>query len=69
MGKRRHPPSYTVEVEHNGIRHQGRYTVSGGVVEVVYGMAKNSALSPNYPPEIEARRLLREILQGNKWKF
>jgi hypothetical protein len=66
---KRHPQIHTVEVEHNGIRHQGQYTVEGGVVEVTYGMARNSALSRNHPAEIEARRLLREILEGGHWKL
>jgi hypothetical protein len=69
MRKRRPLPRYTVEVEHNGTRHQGEYTVGGGVVTVTYGMATNSALSRGPHPEIEARRLLIEILEGGHWKF
>jgi hypothetical protein len=69
MKKHRPLPSYTVEVLHNGTRHQGEYTVSNGIVSVTYGMVENSALSPHPHPEIEARRLLIEILEGGHWKF
>lgn len=69
MKNRRPPPSCTVEVEHNGTRHRGEYTVTGGIVSVTYGMATRSDLSRGHLAEIEARRLLLEILQGNKWQF
>jgi hypothetical protein len=69
MKKRRPLPHYTVEVEHNGKRHQGEYTVSGGVVTVTYYRATNSALNRGLHPEIEARQLLIEILEGGHWKF
>jgi len=68
--KKDHPhPSYTVEVEHNGTRHQAEYTVANGVVSVTYGKVTNPGLRPNLPADHVARELLLEILEGNKWRF
>jgi hypothetical protein len=71
MVKKQYPflPDRIVVVEHNGTRHQGTYTVSRGVVEVFYGMAKTQALVGKSDQETVARWLLREILDGNAWKL
>ena len=69
MRKRRPPPTYTVEAEHNGTRHQGEYTVQSGIVVVTYCMAKNQATLGSLPADFLARQLLQEILDANKWQF
>ena len=69
MKKCRPLPSHTVEVWHNGTRHQGEYTVKNGVVVVTYGKATMPGLIGNQTAETIASVLLREILDGNNWRF
>ena len=71
--KRRPPKPHQVnpvEVEHNGEIHRAEYTIESGVVIVRYGMMTNQAI-PTHPSLhlIEAKRLLKEILDGGKWRF
>ena len=63
-------PAHTVTAEHNGKTHSADYTVESGVVIVRYGMATNQALAPSPSLHLhEARRLLLELLEADKWRF
>jgi|GEM_PF-6373995 len=61
--------TYNIEVEFKGETHNAEYTIEKGVVSVSYGMITHTELSRGAKPEIEARRLLLEILEGDKWRF
>ena len=69
MKKCRPLPSHTVEVLHNGTRHQGEYMVKNGVAVVTYGKATNQGLIGSQTAETIASVLLREILDANNWRF
>jgi len=66
---KRPPTSHIAEVELDGIRYQGEYTIESSVVIVTYGMHRNQRLAKGIPADFIARQLLLEILERTKDKF
>ena len=58
------PHVYPVEVEKNGVLYSGTYTIQRGIITVSYEFIDNTAHVGSMPPEVLAKQLLREILDG-----
>lgn len=66
---KKNPHYFNVEVEYNGTKHKGKYTINtNDVVEVSYGIATIKTQAGESKPLFIARQLLREILEKDNWR-
>jgi hypothetical protein len=59
---------FPVEMEIDGQSYRGKYAVDGLLLRVKHGLVEKTTSLGSMPPEVLAKRLLREIVKGGPLK-